>query len=243
MATISDLDEPFDGTATDELTTANTKVDNFSGGTSAASYFSATHVEGTTSAEVNINGTNRIMRFNLTAAALIHLDVYVEVVTAPQATTAIINWYSGETLKVGDVRCVYVTPTTFQFQLRDASTAKWTSTTLPQGQYRLGIKIQPNSSTGHSLSVYTGATIDTVPVEVSGDQIATTAGATTVDNVRIGIMSNVTGKIRYDGMTADDTSPVVRTAPDAVTTLPWKVRVSGAWATPVVKTRVGGAWV
>ena len=243
MATITDLDEPFDGTATDELTTANTKVDNFSCGTSAASYFSATHVEGTTSGEVNINGTNRIMRFDLAAAGLVYLDIYVEVVTVPTATTAIINWYSGDTLKVGDIRMVYVTATTFQFQIRDASTAKWSSTTLPVGQYRLAVKIDPGSATGHSLSVYSGANIDTTPTETSGNQTATTAGATTIDNVRVGVMSNCTARLRFDGMTADDTSAVVRDTPASVTTLPWKVYVGGSWVSPVVKTRVGGAWV
>ena len=243
MATITDLDEPFEGTAAVELDTGNTKADNFAGGTSAASYFTATHYVGSTSAEVNVNGTYRTMRFDLAAAALIHFDIYIDVATAPSATTGIIQWYSGDTLKVGDVRLVYVTATTFQFQLRDASTAKWSSSTLPVGQYRLAIKMQPNSSTGHSLSVYSGTNIDTTPVETSGNQIATTAGATTVSNVRIGVMGNVTAKLRYDGMTADDTSAVVRTSPSAVTTLPWKVRVSGAWVTPTTKTRVNGAWV
>ncbi len=243
MATITDLDEPFEGTAAVELTTSNCKADALAGGTSAASYFTATHYVGSTSAEININGTNRILRFDLAAAALIHFDIYVDVETPPSATSAIINWYSGDTLKVGDVRMVFVTSTTFQFQLRDASTTKWTSTTLPVGQYRLAIKMQPNSSTGHSLSVYSGTNIDTAPIETSGNQTATAAGATTVSNVRIGVMSNVTAKLRYDGMTADDTSAVVRTSPSAVTTLPWKVRVSGAWVSPVTKTRVGGAWV
>ena len=242
MATITDLDEPFEGTAAVELTTANTKVDNFSGGTSAASYFTATHYVGSTSAEININGTNRILRFDLAAAALIHFDIYVDVEPPPSVTSTIINWYSGD-VRVGQVQMVYVTATTFQFRLGDASATKWTSSTLPVGQYRLAIKIQPGSSTGHSLSVYSGANIDTTPVETSGNVSATNAGATTVDNVRIGVMSNVTAKLRYDGMTADDTSPVVRTSPGAVTTLPWKVRVSGAWVSPTVKTRVGGAWV
>jgi hypothetical protein len=243
MATITDLDEPFEGTAAVELTTANTKVDNFSGGTSAASYFTATHYVGSTSAEININGTNRILRFDLAAAALIHFDIYVDVETPPSATSTIINWYSGDTLKVGQVQMVYVTATTFQFRLCDASATKWTSSTLPVGQYRLAIKMQPNSSTGHSLSIYSGTNIDTTPVETSGNQTATNAGATTVSNVRIGVMSNVTAKLRYDGMTADDTAAVVRTSPSAVTTLPWKVRVSGAWVSPTVKTRVNGAWV
>jgi hypothetical protein len=242
MATITALDEPFEGTAGVDLTTSNSKVDSFSGSTSAASKFTATHYSGSTSCEVNVAGSSRIMEFDFTSAGLVHLDLYVDVAVVPSATSAVINWYDGTT-KVGEIRLLRVSATTFQFQIRDASTSKWIGSVLPQGQYRLAIKIDPGSATGHSVKVFTGSSIDTSPVETSGGVTATTAGASTVDNIRIGVMSGVTATIRYDGMTADDAAEVVRDTPSTVTTLPLKVRVGGAWVTPTVKTRVNGAWV
>lgn len=242
MATITALDEPFEGTVGVDLTTGNTKVDSFSGSTSAASKFTATHYSGSTSCEVNTSTDGRIMRFDLTAAPLVHLDIYVDVATVPSGTTAIINWYSGAT-KVGDLQVIRVSATTFQFRLRDGSATKWTGDVLTAGQYRVAIKIQPGSATGHSVKVFTGASIDTTPVQSSGDLTATNGGASTVDNIRVGVMSAVAAVIRFDGMTADDTAEVVRSAPASVTSLPFKVRVGGAWVTPTVKTRVNGAWV
>jgi hypothetical protein len=55
-------------------------------------------------------------------------------------------------------------------------------------------------------------------------------------------MTNTTAKLRFDGMTADDTAPVVRSAPATVTSLPWKVRVGGAWVTSTAKTRLSNKW-
>jgi len=244
MAAITDWVEDFEGTNGTDVTTSNTVADTISGGTSVASQFSTTGaVVGSTSMRIQVTGTNRILEFDSSAQGLAYFDVYLNVATAPAATTMVMNWWSDAT-KVGDLSLVYASSTTFQFRLRDNATARWTSATYGVGQYRIGIKVDPGSSTGHRLKIYQGANIDTAsPVEDSGNQTATASGASTINNLRLGVMTNTSATLYFDDLLADDAAEPTRGSVMSATTLPWKVRVSGAWVSPTVKTRVGGAWV
>ena len=249
MGTIPALVDAFDGTNNATATTSNTGADSITGTASLAT-FTTTVGEfqtGTAALEVQVPTTSVadtvILRYDFTAAGLVYLDLYVQVPTVPSTSTMIVNWFSGST-KVGDVRVVPGSGV-FQFQGRDVSTARWSSQTLPTGWYRLAVKIDPGSTTGHQIRIFSGAGIDsTVPSIDSGTYTAAGSGATTIDNVRLGFISAAIGTVRFDSLTADDADWPTRSAPPgAVTPVPVKVREASAWTTATLKHRSGGAWV
>lgn len=213
MASIADLTEAFDlGAAGAVLDTSNTKADNFSGGVATNATFVGTGT-GTALAEFACSASSRIARFNFTARATIYVDVKIRVVVAPATSTAVLSWYSGSgtgALKVGDVQVQPVAgdTTKFQFRLRDVNTQQWLSANLDVGTwYRVAVKANPGSTTGHRLRLWSGATIDNALPDVdSGDLAATGSTATALDNLRLGILSTETITVRFDDMIADDSA-------------------------------------
>ena len=213
MATITDLVEDFDGTNGTQLSTGNTIADRLTNGSGAEATFTTAHkMTGTSSAEFAPTSSSRIAEFDLgTPKNVVYLDLYVDVATIPSATTAIVNWWGDTgTSKIGDLRVVPVTGG-FQFQLRNVNTALWSSSTLAAAQYRVAVKTDPGSATGHQLRIFSGAGIDSeTPTQDSGTQTAVGTAATQVDNVRVGVMTNCTTVVRFDDLTADDAAWPVR---------------------------------
>lgn len=211
MSAVSDLAEGFEGTAGNNLTTSTTKIDSFSGGAAGDSTFNADSVVGSTSAQFATSAGTRTGRFDLSSAlSLLFVDLLFKITVVPGAQTAILNWFSG-TSKIGDCRVVPVTGSTFDLELRDNNTSKWTSGTHLNTNtwYRLQEKIQPGSATGHRLRIYNTITNDTATQD-SGDQAATANSQTVVDNVRLGVVSTDTMTVRFDDMKGDNAALVTR---------------------------------
>jgi hypothetical protein len=246
MATIAAWVDAFDGTNNATATTSNTGADSITGTASYATFTTTAgeYQTGTAALECAPTLSDTVsLRYDAAAQGLAYLDIYLQVATLPSTSTMVLNWFNSTT-KVGDIRVVPGSGV-FQFQLRDVTTAKWTSQTLPLGWYRLAVKVDPGSSTGHQVRVFSGAGIDsTVPAIDSGGLVATGSGATTIDNIRLGFLSAATGVVRFDSLTASDSDWPTRSAPPApVTSVPVKARQSGAWTTGVTKVRQAGAWV
>lgn len=246
MATIAALVDAFDGTNNATATTSNTGADSITGDSSIATFTTTVgeYQTGTASLEINAPTLNQvILRYDYTATDVVYLDFYLQVATVLSTSTAILNWYSGST-KVGDLRLVPASGS-FQVQLRDVSASRWTSQTLPTGWYRVAVKIDPGSATGHQVRIFSGAGIDsTVPAIDSGGLTANGTAATQTDNIRLGLISSATTVHRFDSLTADDTDWPTRSAPPgAVTPVPVKARSGGSWVTATPKVRSGGTWV
>lgn len=200
MAAISALTENFEGgTNGATITTANTIFDNKTG--TAAVTFNNDAKEGSLSMQVAASAQDAILRADLTASSTLWLCYYIKIVSAPSTPTAITNWYSGTT-KIGDIRLA----SDMTISLRDGSAGVWTSTALVANVWhRVAIKITPNNATGHRIKIYSGANLDgSTASQDSGNQTATAAAVSSVDNVRFGLISTETATLRFDRVRGDD---------------------------------------
>jgi hypothetical protein len=223
--------------------------------------YSSTRQQGTTSAEWNITvAENTYLQYTSspTTYGLVYLDFYLDVVTLPSATTAIVQWQNGPTSLIGSLR-IYNPGTpagVFNLQWRGGAagvTDMWNSVTnatpdwnLVPGLYRIQLQIQPQVAespafSGYRLKVFSGATIDgTTPTYDSGPISSVGAFSAAIDTIRVGTVSNVTGRWRIDDILADDTTAIVRAAP---ATGGHYAKKDGLWQ-PITSQqyKAGGSW-
>jgi hypothetical protein len=244
MATIPDLVNTLEGTATSSVVAAG----NIDGVFGAAPIYSATAVQGNTSIEFSQTNNNSSLSFDLTSTrATIYLDFYLQVVAVPNDAFPLVNWTSpaGAT-KGGDVRIVG-NGTTFNFQIRKgvANTAVHSTTwNLPVGQYRVQIKMNPNSATGYRVQVWSTSPLNgATPNYDTGDRDATSSGITGIGRVNVGIIAATPAvtqtTIRIDDILADDANPVVRAASSTTSAF---YRKNGSWITYEHFYRKSNSW-
>jgi hypothetical protein len=214
MSQISALTEDFEGgTNGAAVTTSNSIFDNKTGTGSVT--FNTDAYRGSLAMNISPVADNVVLRADFTAATTLWVGFYMKVVTAPAATTAIMNWYSGTT-KIGDLR-VGADGT---LSLRDGNSQVWAaSTPLTIGAWhRIAVKVVPNTATGHRVKIYSGTNLDgSTASQDSGNLAATASGVTNVDNVRFGLISVDTATVRIDRIRADNAVETAGVGTGAVT--------------------------
>ena len=196
MAVRPDLTEDFlSGTNGAHVTTSNTTFDT-SSGTLIASQPTFTNVSHGSALAMKFTAASAgtaTMRVEADAAVpLLWEDFFLRFDTLPAGTLAFVQFYNGDTDIIGALRVVPVTSTTFQLQLRDVNTSRWTSTTINTGEWhRVAVLMDPGTNV--RCKIYTGSNLDTDTVtQDSGLQSAANSAALAAGttNVRYGILSS-----------------------------------------------------
>lgn len=201
MSLISALTEDFEGGSNGAAVTTSNTIFDTKTGTGAVVFSNDAH-QGSLAMSVNPSADNVVLRANYAGSTTLWVSFYIKVVTAPATTTAIFNWYQ-DTTKIGDLRVA----SDGTLSLRDNNTNVWTATTpLTLGSWhRVAVRITPGSAAGHQVKIYSGANLDGATAsQNSGNLVATASGATSVNNVRFGLISVETATIRFDRIRADD---------------------------------------
>lgn len=173
--------------------------------------YSADSIEGSASAYFNVAAARSQYRKNfVTALGLLWFSNYIKLEAMPADTVYLTEWFNGAN-KVGDLR---VGPTGI-LTIRDLNTAltgATSSVALAAGAWaRFSVRIQPGSTTGHELRVYTGANLHTMTTSFAGSGAATAGGQTAISLIRFGVQATNTIKYRLDrlrGNTTVEPSPL-----------------------------------
>lgn len=199
---IENFDSQPNGTV---LTDANTIFTNHSGAGSTT-FSSEWKISGTCSMKVVTAANSIFNRYDLPAAkTLVWVSFYLHVVGNIDSNTAFMVWYAPDhTSKIGDLRMLPGTSGP-QLQLRDNNTGQYSSTELAPGDYRIAVKVQPGSATGHQLKIYGGANLNsTTTSQDSSGQPATANAQTQVGDFRFGSISSSTVTYHIDRLIFDD---------------------------------------
>lgn len=190
MAVITELTEDFEGGAAGtNLTDANSQADNAT--PAGALTFNNDAYTGTRSLDVTVAAQNATARFNHALAGGWR-GIAFKPITPDLTDTAIINWFAGTT-KGGDIQW---TPAN-RLNLRNVNSQVWASPVLASNTwYYLTLRITPT----FRLRVWQGGNL----FADSGDLSAPTV--TSLDNLRIGMLSSSTGHCRFDRLRGDTTT-------------------------------------
>lgn len=173
--------------------------------------YSSDAVEGAFSMRVNTTSARMSYREDIVAQALVWWAFYMKLDALTRSSAVYITeWYNGGS-KVGDVRLNADRTLT----LRDNITAVtgMTSPVIAEGAWvRVAGKVEPGSTTGHVLKLYTGTNLHTMTPTWEASGAATSGAQSAVDTFRVGVIQASTAlhKIdRYRGNSTVEPSPVV----------------------------------
>lgn len=193
MAAITALTEDFaGGAAGTNWTTGNTIVDNFTAGnlipTFAADNFPLFSVSGRIAGATD--GTTVVCRCDF-AAATAWISFYIKVEATPSSNIALALWYAGAN-KVGDLR---LTPAS-ALQLRNGSAEVFTTTALTAGEWhRVSLWVNPGSTTGHRLRIYSGANLHGTTTSQDSGLVSANAASGALTDLRL---QNNSGSTTHD---------------------------------------------
>lgn len=203
MASIVALTEDFEsGSNGVALSTGNTNFTSISGAGADATFVN-TSFEGSLAMQMAMTGgTLKTYRIDHTAEAGVWYGFALRIDSSATATTTIFQAFQNTTLA-----CTIRLLTDNTIQLRDNLTSRFISPVLSTGNwYWVSVHFVPGDAAGARLKVYDNSSS---LIYDSGNGAATSTAATSIDNLRVGILAS-TGDCTYslDRLLADDTDEV-----------------------------------